>query len=403
MLDVQAKKHSVLANGLGRVTAPPARSADTIFVGAHDHHLHAYDLKGGHELWKSEPFEHGISSAPFAQDGLVAVCINQSGIALLNAKTGGLVWHFPVDKDVKLLSDALLAEGVIYAGTDGGQVLALPWHLGKYEKAAVHLAAMKKKLEAAVFYATAANHIYSPVERDALYHQAAECWDELGESEWAARMWDGLAQEEKAAAAYCRAAESHRGRDNRLAAEFFYSASRLYWRLDLASQADTCAKQAAKLGRWPDIRLKERINPRMTQGKAGVISFRAENIGYSPARNLYFSLGGSLIRPEDCRVTAPLQKDSYFEISLEIVPTKAMDTLIVEAQYGSDESRPIPFSSQLSMTIEAAPPPHKIKAGDSVMGKLKIVNPNNEPIEVEIGDRVGTDVEIYLGEGTSDS
>ena len=166
----------------------------------------------------------------------------------------------------------------------------------------------------------------------------------------------------------------------------------------MAAQADYCAKQAAKLGRWPDIRLKARNNPKMTQGKTGMISFRAENIGYGPARNLFFSLGGSLIQPVDCKVAIPLLPDSYFDISLEIVPTKSTDSLRVEAEYGSDEIRKIPFSSQLSMTVEAGAPPHKIKAGDSAMGKLKIVNPNNEPVEIEIGDRVGTEVEIVLGE-----
>ena len=293
----------------------------------------------------------------------------------------------------------VLADGVVYVGTDTGQVYALPWHLGKYDWAAERLERTHRSYEAGVFYAVVAHSTHSINDRENLYRKAETRWDAIGESEWAARMWEGLAHEKRAADAYCRAAESHRGRDNRQAAEYYYSASRLYWRLDdMAAQADQSAKQAAKLGRWPDIRLKVRNNPRMTQGKTGMISFRAENIGYGPARNLFFSLGGSLIQPVDCKVATPLLPDSYFDISLEIVPTKSTDSLRVEAEYGSDEIRKIPFSSQLSMTIEAGAPPHKIKAGDSVMGKLKIVNPNNEPVEIEIGDRVGTEVEIVLGE-----
>ena len=396
-LDISTRKHSVFASGLDRVVAAPAYSRERLFVGAHDHHLHAFDVYT-EKAWKSPAFEHSLSSAPFVGDGLVVAGVNQSGVALLDASSGELAWHFPVGKDVKLLSDPVLADGVIYVGTDTGQVLALPWHLGKYKWAAGWLERANRWSEAALFYAVSAHNAISLDVRESLYRNAETCWDAIGQSESAARMWEGLAHEKRAADAYCRAAESRRGRDNRQAAEYYYSASRLYWRVEgMAAQADQCAREAAKLGRWPDIRLKARNNPKMTQGKTGMISFRAENIGYGPARNLFFTLGGSLSKPAECRIATPLQKDSYYEITLEIVPTKATDSLMVEAEYGSDETRQIPFSSQLSMTIEAGPPAHKIKAGDSVMGKLKIVNPNNEPIEVEIGDRVGTEVEIVLG------
>ena len=312
-LDTQARKHSIFATGLERVVAAPTYSRGRLFVGAHDHLLHAFDLGSGQELWRSKEFEHSLSSAPFAAEGFVVACINKSGVVLFDAQTGELGWHFPVHQAVQLMSDPLLVDGVIYAGTDMGQVFALPWHLGKYEWAGNWCRAREECEEAGMFFVLCAQSALISEKQEHYYQLAEKCWDAIGQSEWAARMWEGLARQKRAADAYCRAAESHRGRNNRQAAEYYYSASRLYWRLDeMSAQADHCAKEAASLGRWPDIRLKVWNNPSMMQGKPGMISFHAENIGYGTAKNLFFSLGGSLVRPVDCKVANSSPKRFLF-------------------------------------------------------------------------------------------
>ena len=70
-------------------------------------------------------------------------------------------------------------------------------------------------------------------------------------------------------------------------------------------------------------------------GEPGQITIRAENIGYGPARQLCLDLGGSLVRPVvvDCRVLTPLAAESYFDITLQIVSSKADNTLRVQAEY----------------------------------------------------------------------
>ena len=195
-LDISTKKHRVFASGLERVVAAPVYSQEKLFVGAHDHHLHAFDLYT-EKAWKSLPFEHSLSSSPFVGDGLVVAGINQSGVALLDARTGELAWHFPVSKEVRLLSDPVLTDGVIYAGTDTGQVFALPWHLGKYEWAAERLERTHRLYEAGVFYAVVAHSTHSINDRENLYRKAETCWDAIGESECAARHVGGIGSREE--------------------------------------------------------------------------------------------------------------------------------------------------------------------------------------------------------------
>ena len=285
-----------------------------------------------------------------------------------------------------------------YMGDWEGNAYAIPWHLGKYKWAAEYLYQRRLFFEAGVYYAVAAQFTPELQQRDQLYRYAETCWDEEGRPELAARMWKKLARQRDAASAYCRAAEVWRGKNNQEAAEFYFMASRLLWHLGGDSEeADRCSKQAAALGQWPIIQLSEWNIPKMVQGELGRISFRAENIGYGQAENLYFTLGGSLIEPINCRVVDPLQRGKYFEITLEIAPTKASDELNIVVEYSAVTKRRMPFSSTLSTTIDASPAPHIIKVGDSVWGKLKIVNLNNEPVEIEIGDRIGTEVEIELG------
>lgn len=393
------------ASELKGVVAAPAFSQKTLWVGAQDRSLRAFDLEKGQERKRLADFEHSITCAPYADNEFVAVCVNAYGVILLDAHTCEILWSFKVENSVRLLSEPAIAGGVVYTGTDRGSIYALPWHLGEYENAAEHLKRQKKLHQAGLYYALAARQPRPQHIREAHYQKAEECWNEIGTPEWAARMWEGLATKElKAGDAYCRAAEIQGGHNNRLAAEYFYSASRLYWRAgDVPQKVDDAARKAAQLGRWPLLRLEKRNNPKMVQGKPGEITFRASNIGHGQARELYFVLGSSLPQPVTCKVAAPLAPESYYDITLSITQTRLTDDLQIEVEYRGEQARQAPFTAKLSMLIDATPPPHKIKIGDSAFGKIRIVNPTNEPIEFEMGDSVGTEVEIDLGDGSPEA
>lgn len=392
-----------LAEGLPKIIAPPVYADGRLYVGTFVRSLHALDAHTGQQIWVQENFPHSISSAPLVWQGLVFAIINGDGLRVFDAETGEAVWHFPIENWRRGLatSPVMLPNGSVAFGTDGGKICALPWHLGQYDRAAEHQYRRKKFLDAAKLFVLAATTISTrPQTRQEWYKRAGNSWRHLGQPEWAARLWEALGKEYEAAQDYERAAEFQRGRNNWQAAGFFYKASRLYWRVDNAQEkADQCAVSAAKLGRWPLLRLKPRNVPRMTQGKPAIIQIRVENIGYAPADRLKLSLGGSLLRPVDAQILDPLPQDSHFDVLLEVIPTKASDTLSLEALYNNAASPHLhPFKTPvLHIPIDAVKPPHKIKIGDSIQGKVKIVNPDNEPVEFEMGDNIHTEVEVVLG------
>ena len=382
--------------GMKGVIATPVFSQNRLWVGAQDRKLHLFDIETGQECSRDLPsFEHAISSAPFVNDEFVAVSVNDAGLVLLDGQTCEPIWSSKVEKDARLYTQPVILDGMVFIGTNRGGLFALPWHLGQVEKAAEHLRRHAHWHLAGLYYALAAQQAKSGAQREAHYQMAEECWNSNATPEWAARMWEGLAYEMKAGDAYYRAGENQRGANRKLAADYYYRASRLYWRADPNSGKHSEAEQqAAKIGRWPLIRLEKRGNPRMVQGSPGLITFRAWNVGYAPARNLYFALGSSLAQPVTCQVAGPLAPDSYFEISLPIIQTRPSDELLIEVEYKGEEERTIPFTGRLVFAVEAAAAAHKIKMGNSAFGKIKIVNPDNQPIDFEMGDSVSAEVVV---------
>jgi len=385
-LDLRTGNSQVFAGGLQGVVCAPAYANNSLWVGAKDHNLHVFDPETGREQIPLTSFEHGITSSPHVWNGLVAVCVNDSGISLLDSQTRELLWSFH-EHGGRLFSEPLIHGESVFFGTDRGRIIALPWHLGQFENAANHLSRHKKHHEAGAYYALAGNLNVQPQFRDEYYQKAEQHWTDAGRPEWAALMWKGLAHEQKAAAAYVRAAETQRGRDNRLAAEYYYTASRLYWRLEgQAANVYKYAREAALLQRWPLIRLEEKINPRMTMGVRGQLTFRVSNTGYGPTKDLYFSLSGSLSEPVTCRIDSPLAAESYFDVTLSITQTKPTSSLTIEVEFRSEDQQSKRFNEKLTIGIEADIPPRKIKLENSfiVGSDINIFNNNNQPVEFEL-------------------
>lgn len=398
VLDVRQRKISILAQGLKSVVAAPACSEKLLFVGAHDHRLHAYDLSTNQPAWQSEPFEHSISSAPYAADGLVLVPVNQAGLFLLDAHSGELAWHFPVEKDANLLSHPILQEGVIYAGTDTGQVFALTWHLGQYGWAARLCQAREDFVEAGVFFILAARHTRKMDKKDEYYQQAVSCWQEAGRMELAGRLWwEGLIEEKKAAEAYIQAGQLWKGSDNQRAAEFYNLAAQLYWQLGDESAFKDCAQLTQKLALGPLLRVSKWTDPQLTQYKEDQkITFRVENVGKKSAENLALNLGGSLVAPVTCQVLDPLPAGtgSYFDVTLTLTPTKVQNDLVIQAEYCAPGSNKFLFTTfRTEVKAEEVPIEWEIKDVVALRG-IEITNPQNRRMRIKLDAVIASTIKI---------
>jgi len=398
--DMQNCSIRTLAQGFKAVVAAPAISRGVLYVGAHDHFLHAIDFKSGQELWKAE-CDRAISCSPAVSDDMVAVGANDGCVHAFNAQSGERIWRFAYNGEMPVLCSPVFKDCVIYGGAENRRVCALPWHLGHYESAAEKMEIQNDLHNAAVLYALGAYFEVQHEERKELYKQAVKCWASLGQPEWAGRLWEGLAHEGLAAQAYCDAGDERRGRNNHLAAELFYRASRLYWRIDQPEKEHQSASEAARLGRWPLIRLISRDPPRLTQNKPGSITIRAENIGYNHANNLKFNVGGSLVQPVRCEILQPLSPGTYFDVTFSnIIPTKDVNSLQVEVEYEGTIQRNNPFSTCLNYDIEAVPLPYEVEIGDTVLSKFKfsVSDSANRRVKIKVGDMVKGDLDFQFGE-----
>jgi hypothetical protein len=401
-LDVRTRKATVLTRVPGSIVAAPACADGAVFFGAvsqaggHEHYLRACDPDTGHELWKSTEFKHSLSSQPFAGNGLVVAGFTQTGLILLDARTGQFVWDFPVRSEARLLSHPIFHEDVIYAGTDAGQVFALPWHLGKYEWAARFCKDRDNCEEAGIFYVLAAQNTLKQNRKEEYYQQAVACWQDAGRMELAGRLlWEGLIEEDKAAEAYIKAGMQWKGTDNQRAAEYYNLAAQLYHQLDnKESEEKSCAQLAQRLSLGPLVRIKQWTNPTLTQYKEGHITFRLENVGRGDAVDLSLNLGGSLMEPVTCQVEDPLPSGAnyYFDVTLTITPTKAQNELVIQAEYGAARAQKHYFSTSHAI-VEAEEAPLEVEMKDVVALKcIKITNSQNRRMRIKLDGVIASSI-----------
>jgi outer membrane protein assembly factor BamB len=406
-LDVQHRKVSVLARVPGSIVSAPVCAEGILFFGAvskseaHEHYLHACDPDTGQRLWKSPEFKHSLASQPFAGDGLVVAGITQFGLVLLDAHTGEYAWHFPVGPEVRLLSHPVLHEGVVYAGTDTGQVFALPWHLGKCGWAARLCQARGDCVEAGTFYVLEARNTLKVDKKAEYYQQAVTCWQGAGRMELAGHLREGLIEEEKAAEAYIQAGQQWKDRDKQRAAEYYNLAAQLYHQLDNEQKENTCAQFAQKLALGPLLRIKSLTDPTLTQYGKGNISFRVENVGKTSAEKIVLNLGGSLIEPVTCQVLDPLPAgaNSYFNITVPITPTKAQNDLVIYVEYCT-HGKDTPFFSTFRTVVDAGEAPIEVEMKDVVaLRGIQVTNPQNRRMRIKLDGVIATSLKIGETDG----
>lgn len=355
-LDIRTGKPRTLADDFKKLVAAPLCTPQALYAAGHDHSLRAFNPLSGNPLWqKPLIFEHSVSAALEQHNGLLAVSVNEDALHVVEADTGQEAWSFSFPRPVKLPGGPHMVEGVLYVAGDE-YAFAFPWHRGLYAWAAGFKRRQGDLRQSGEFSALAGFYARSKTEKEHFYQQAEADWDELGEPEWAAYMWEGFAYKDKAARAYCRAAEAWRDRQPRQAAVLYMRASQLYWQLDQKDLMNTCASQAAGLGSWPLLRLSPWRFPRLTQGETGSVTARMENIGEQAAYGLSIKLGGSLHEDVSYQVEQPLPPKSYFDVTLELIPTQAENQLHLQVEYLDHPSGLNPSRATLDTTITANEP-----------------------------------------------
>jgi hypothetical protein len=297
------------------------------------------------------------------------------------------------------LGDVLYHAGVFYGGgyrsdEESGYLHALPWHLGHYEAMAAKVLQQQNDCAAANLYAAASYYVKRKEERSHLHQMAAENWLKDGQPHLAAAFWENLADFDQAARCWREAADLMRGRDNLKAAEYYYRAGRLFWRIGASSDEELCAGRAADLAKWPRLRIIEKNNPLQVVGKPGLLTVRVENSGASAAEHIHFDVGGSLVEPIGFTLVSPLIANTHCDFSFQITPTRAEDTVKIEASYFA-EGREIPFKAAIEVKVESQKVTH-IKLGDMALGEVKICAENGQALDIETGDIVRSKIEISM-------
>lgn len=111
----------------GHNSSTPAVADGTVYFGSRDGNVYAVNAETGAQRWKVQygtDILASIQSSPAVVDGTVYIGTNNDRRVLaLDAATGAVRWSFRTAGPV--LSSPAVANGVVYAGSDGGGIYAL--------------------------------------------------------------------------------------------------------------------------------------------------------------------------------------------------------------------------------------------------------------------------------------
>ena len=335
-LDVQRRKLRLFASGLPRIVAAPAVEDGLLLVGGvgSDHRLRAYDLDKGMLRWESKPFAHSIATTPAVAEGLIAVTVNGGEVALLDIESGNVVWQHLLPIDRGLMADPVFVDGVIYAASDAGVAVALPWHGGKYAWAAEWLAARERAIEAGWYYAMAGQQVQG-AQHDRYWRQAEQLWRQGGRPEWAAylRENDLSRRPEEIAHVYEEAGMALAYQNPHEAVTCFLSAQKWYRRAGETKRAEHCQSQVGRVARGPYLQIRPLGVPRRWQEDAVfTVVVELHNLGEAPAEDVWARFSGVLRSPYRVVFKGVLPPEGRVEVEAPLVAHEP-GNLVVEAHY----------------------------------------------------------------------
>ena len=390
----------------GRISLSPAVVGDRVVVATEEGKVWAFSLKRGTLLWPDPRLVGERVSCLSADDTAIClgtwggevVTLGWDGRVIVRRRLGqgvvtglacwgklryaalrdgclhllagpGLTQCGSYQMEAGITAGPLTADGIIYVGDAGGNLVALPWHLGAWGWAAGWCRAQGEPAAAAAFHALTADT-----------ESAATLWEGANLPEKAARLWSSLGQDARAAQAYVAAAELHTGSAPARAAGFFNLAADHFRLACLEREEQVHRHRAARMGRFPRLAVALHNLPVMVAGEPGCVALRVRNDGNERAEAITFFLGGQLAHLVEKKLKKELPPGR--EIILEIdrlIPT-ALDKsdLIARLTY-RDPHGLEHFSEPPPFTLEATQPPPGIHVVDSEVGMLKVVVPEGAP------------------------
>jgi outer membrane protein assembly factor BamB len=253
-------------------TGEPLVCAGNVYMGSHDHHLYALDAGNGTMRWRFDA-RHGLVTSPRRAGSAVCIGDNRGRLWAVDCQSGHEAWVFTSSGEPtagSLLAGPLVWQDRVYVGW-GGQIVALPWHLGAWETLAAAAGAAERGSEAAGWWALAGQA-----------EKAAECFLRGEEHEKAARIYETCPGHLRdAALAWEQAAQR---------AEFpawrWQQAARVWQALQEPGRARDGLRQAALALGAPYLDVEVTGRTAFKVGQQSLMQLRIINQGKQPAFSL---------------------------------------------------------------------------------------------------------------------
>ncbi len=369
------------------IVAAPLVAGDTLYVGSHDHGLYAVDAATGVGRPLAE-VPRGIVSAPAAleEQGLIVFGANDGSVYAVDALTGERAWAYTVGGHVQ--AGPVAWGGSVFAASDAGQVVALPWHGGRYAWAAERLAAQDRLSAAGDCWALAGHFSARLSDQEQAYHRAAAAWEEIGEHERAAALWQGLGRRYRRAAAdaYRKAGLTQCGRDSQRAAIYFKRAIDLYYEIyatekltagsdELITALNECTLALAECIGLPHVSARLDNANGLAQWERSKLTLRLTNLGGAPVKGeVRIAIGGGFAELVEARLLGDLRAGGQWRVPVEAIAVQPASLLEIEVEYDTDRPDYTPLRTILLQPTIAAdrprPPVYNYNFGD--VGVLKL-------------------------------
>lgn len=355
-----------------------------IYFGSQTHFLRVFDLNGK-EQWHFEA-EGSLKTHLAFEGGLLWFGDTHGKLYLLEANTGLKFGDYSLPPATTLraphdpftTASQVFAEGRVVAGSSGGRVVCLPWHLWHFAKLA---AKAPPDLRGELFAAQAdftPNHKSATAYRD----EATLAWKINDTLYKAAYMWEACGEWRRAAELYAEAAKDLSGHKWEDSVQLLLRAARLWNKLiwNNTSSGDRDAEQRRdeiydQLNRTPGVRiplLRARADPpKFIEHADASFTVRVNNIGLLSAKNVSLTVHGGLVEDQEF-VFGDHLPNMIKQHKFRIQPTKS-GSLRLDFTYHDYHRRYPEFPTSLILPIEVGQAT-VIMTGD--IGVLKVESQN---------------------------
>jgi len=348
-------------------SAPPTVGKDLLLVPSRDGRFTALRLSDGREQWHFQMGKRATGPVAVWQ-GLAFVGSHDERVYCVDMATGKLVWKLPVGG--RAVGGVVVHRGVVLAGTmildaerqvKGGQVVAVPWHLGRWACAATFAEKAGALDAAAVFRALSGEP-----------EEAARMWSRSGRPELAGRLWESLGRDREAAVCHEEAGERWRVQNAARATRYYQAASECYERDGNDEKAAECFRLARRLGGLPDLRIVPFNVPELRQGEPGRLSVCLINDGVVEATEITLRLGGGLAELVQLPpFEEPLAPGQEWLLTFEVVAASEESRMLVDARYRASKKKG-KWYTRCEIPIRAAPRPTPLIEVGRDVGLLKV-------------------------------